>query len=62
MDVLVEGLQLPELFEVEEKEGLQAMVDGADPVAECDDLATCSRPVNENVLERFLVERMNEPY
>ena len=38
------------------------MVDSADPVAECDDLATCSRPVNENVLERFLVERMNEPY
>ena len=41
---------------------LRAMDNVADLVAGCDDFATCSCPANENVLELFVYEKMNEPY
>jgi len=63
VDVLVQGPQWLRLFEVEEKVGdLRAMDNVADLVAGCDDFATCSCPANENVLELFVYEKMNEPY
>ena len=62
MDELLEGPQWPELFQAEEKEDLQAMFDIAELVAAYRDSATCGRPVNENVLERFVFEKMDEPY
>jgi len=62
VDELIVDPRLLRLFGDEEQELLQAMDDNGGHAAVWGGFATYCDPVNENVLERFDCERMNEPY
>jgi len=57
-----EDPQSPVLSGVEVPEVLQALDHMIVPVVGIEDAATCVRPANENVQERFEYKLMNEPY
>ena len=54
--------QSPVLSGVEVPEVLQVLDHMIVPVVGAEDVATCVRPANESVQERFEHELMNEPY